>query len=321
MNFSSQQPASPFFSWFKVSLVFVIFLAVNFIMGNLHYPHVLFSSAIFILFALHPNTRLFLVLAIPILLQNVIFDSFRFVPFHWYLPIHVREPYLFDQYFFSIFYQGRTYLPHEFLMHFQRPLLDLISGALYNVLDPVVVLLVVLFWKMKDEYFAARYTSAFLLMNFFAFATYLFYPAAAPWYVSKYGFISPLMPVPGSPAGLARFDQLLGLGVSKEFYSMSPVVFGALPSMHAGFTMLGFLYSLKLGKRWSIPIGIYSLGMWLSALYLEHHYVIDILLGIFYALIAYILMEKCFVKANASILDFLNKMLLYPKAPCLLGKK
>lgn len=320
MNFSSQLSCSPVLAWFKVCLVFVVFLVGNFVMGNLHYPHVLFASAIFILFALHPHTRIFLVLAIPILLQNVIFDSFRFVPFHWYLPIHVQEPYLFDQRFFSIFYQGRSYLPHEFFMLFQRPLFDFISGALYNILDPVVVLLVVLFWRMKDQYFAGRYTSAFLLMNVFAFATYLFYPAAAPWYVSQYGFVSPLVPVPGSAAGLARFDQLLGLGVSKEFYSMSPVVFGALPSMHAGFTMLGFLYALKLGKKWSVPIGIYTFGMWISALYLEHHYVVDLLLGILYAFIAYVMMEKVFAKAHRKILDSLSKRLLYPQAPCLFGK-
>lgn len=308
-------------AWLRVWSVFFGFLGFHYLMGTLHYPHLLFGLTVILLFGLHSNTRLFILLMLPILLQNVFFDAFRLVPFHWYLPIHIEELYKFDQTFFSIAFNGKTYLPHEFFNLFQHPYLDFVSGLLYNALDPIVVIMVIVLWVKRGELSAARYALAFLLMNFFAFTTYFFYPAAAPWYVAKYGFVQPLGPIPGDPAGLARFDQMLGLGVSNEFYSMSPVVFGALPSMHAGFMMLVWLYSLKLSKKWYISLGLAALGMWVSALYLQHHYLVDVLLGIVYALVAWAILEKMLPHWGERIFGFKKKILFYPEAPCFFGKK
>ena len=53
--------------------------------------------------------------------------------------------------------------------------------------------------------------AAFLVMNIFADLTYVLYPAAAPWYVAKVGFVQPLGPIPGDPAGLIRFENSLVL--------------------------------------------------------------------------------------------------------------
>lgn len=297
---------------FSFSFFFVILLFCFLNQGDveLKKERFLFSGAVLSLYFIHRQARIFVILALPMLLQAMIFDTFRYVPFSWYLPIHVSEPYHLDQMLFGVHLNSQVLLLNEYFLKFSHPILDFISGVLYHALDPITYILILVFWRLKSADLAQRYSSAFLLMNFFAFATYLFYPAAAPWYVAKYGFLQPLSPVFGDPAGLAKFDQLIGSGFSNQLYQSSPVVFGAIPSMHAGFTMLGLLYCFHLNKKVVLPIAVYTVCMWASALYLQHHYMIDVVIGIGYAIIAYFLIEKLFLKMVRYLYGLLFKYLI-----------
>jgi hypothetical protein len=278
--------------WVFAVLGFAVFFCLfHYWMGGFNAAHVLYMALWVLLYLLMPKTRIFFILILPIFLHNILYDAFRYIPFSWLQPIHVQEPYALDARLFGIKAQGHFYLFHEYLLQWAHPALDFFAGIVYHLLDPMVFILVLLLWWLGGRDLAARYSSAFLLMNLFAFATYLFYPAAAPWYVEKYGFVPPVAPVLGDAAGLSQFDKLIGADLSQDFYGLCPVVFGAIPSMHAGFTMLGWLYARKLGKAWTLGYGFFALGMWWAALYLQHHYLIDVLLGILYAVVAYALIE------------------------------
>ena len=73
----------------------------------------------------------------------------------------------------------------------------------------------------------------------------------------------------------------------QAIYSRSSNVFGALPSLHAAYPFLVWITSLKVFPRahW-LFLGL-SLLTGFAAVYLCHHYVIDVLLGLAYATIAY----------------------------------
>lgn len=292
------------FSSVFVSIV-ILFCLFNYHTGELRPIHFMFSGTILALYFFHQQSRAFIVISIPFLIKEMIFDTLRYVPFSWLIPIHVSQPYYIDQFLFGVFINGKIWLPHELLLHFSHPFLDLFCGFLYHALVPIVFILLMVFWRFHSIDLAKRYGAAFLLMNLFAFATYVLYPAAAPWYISKYGFVQPIAAVLGDPAGLIKFDQLLGTHLSSAMYSSSPVVFGAIPSMHAGFTMLGWLYSFHLNKKVAGVIGLYTVSMWFSALYLQHHYLIDLVIGIFYAVIAYLLIEKLLIRFIRKMYDFL----------------
>ncbi|MFO1520324.1 MAG: phosphatase PAP2 family protein [bacterium] len=317
------QAAISFGERFKVWLIALGLLAafclLHYWLGGFDLTHLLFPLAVLLLYFAHAQSRMFVILAIPIILQNLFFDSFRYVPFHWFQPVHVSEPYHLDRLLFGIRHQGEVLLLNQYLLHFAGASLDFVCGVLYNLLDPMVAVILLLLWKLRSPELAERYGSAFLLMNFFAFATYLLYPAAAPWYVAKYGLVQPLGPVPGDAAGLANFDKIVGATVSAEMYQSSPVVFGAIPSMHAGFTMLGWMYSFHLNKRWAFGIGVYTVAMWFSAVYLQHHYVIDVILGIAYAVVAYVLIEKVFRQAVQKIYRIAYRLLTQNGTPPLFG--
>lgn len=272
--------------------IMALFFSFHYIMGGLWLIHFLFCVAILVLYFLHPKTRLFFVLAITFIIKEMIYDSFRYVPFEWLTPIRVIEPYAIDEFIFGISMDGGVVLFHEYLLKYAHPILDFIAGGIYHIFIPTIYIYPLLFWKLKSFEFAERYACAFLLINIFAFATYLLYPAAAPWYVAEYGFNQPLSPIVGSAAGLANFDKIFGIAVSNEIYSANPVVFGAIPSMHVGFTMLAWFYSFKVNKKLCVIAGTYAFLVIFSAIYLQHHYMIDVVLGIIYALIAFILIEK-----------------------------
>ncbi len=255
--------------------------------------HLLFIGSIFICYFMHPLSRRLLLIALPIVLYALMYDFFQYIPFKALLPIHVLGPYQIDQNLFGISQGGHLYHFHQFLFRvFNHPILDVYCGFIYLLHVPVVLLLLISFWKFSSDELAAQFALAFLVMNIFAFATYYFYPSAAPWFVAKYGFWQPLSPVPGDAAGLVRFDEILGLNLFTSNYQISPVPFGAIPSMHAGFATLGFLYSFQLNRKLPWLLGLYCLSMCFSALYLQHHYGIDLLLGIFYALFSYLITEN-----------------------------
>lgn len=270
-----------------------LFCLIHYLLGDLNKNHVAFISAGLFLFLAHRHTRVYLILALPMLFKEMMFDALRYVPFDWIKPIHVAEPYAIDKAFFSIpCGSAGSKLIHECLALHSSSLLDFTCGIFYHALDPIVFILLFLLWKMRDRESAERFAMAYLVINLFAFATYLLYPAAAPWYVTMYGFIQPLQPVAGNAAGLVNFDRLIGINLSADMYKFNPYVFGAIPSMHAGFTMLCWLYSAKIGRKFATAMGIYAIFMWFAALYLQHHYLIDLLIGQFYAVLTYFIIEK-----------------------------
>jgi len=276
-----------------VLLFSLFFLSLKIEMQGLNKFHVMFVGVVFFPYFLHPWSRKLLLIAFPMVLYGMMYDFFQYIPFSSLLPIRVSEPYLLDLNLFGIFSQGHVYPLHEFVYHFfQTPFWDIYCGVIYMLHVPMVIILLFVFWRFSSDELAARFIFAFWIMNIFAFLTYYFYPAAAPWFVQKYGFLQPLVPMPGDPAGLARFDQLLHLNLFTQNYQITPVPFGAVPSMHAGFAFLGFLYSLQFNRKLSFVLAFYCLSMWFAALYLQHHYLIDIILGILYALLAYVVVEK-----------------------------
>ena len=124
------------------------------------------------------------------------------------------------------------------------------------------------------------FSLSFVLINFLGFIVYYAYPAAPPWYIHEHGFrFTPL--TMGSTAGLAKFDAYFHAGVFKSIYAKGSNVFAAMPSLHSSYPVVVLYYGLKnkLGFA-NIFFGIVMLGIWFTAVYASHHYVLDVLAGI-----------------------------------------
>jgi membrane-associated phospholipid phosphatase len=195
--------------------------------------------------------------------------------------VHVAEPYLFELKWFGI--RGQT-LNEVFAAHHWTAL-DLACGFAYLVYvgEYLAVTLLLFFGGRHRMVRALAY--AFLIVNLLGFATYFLYPAAPPWYVAQYGLGPARLDVHSQAAAATRFDALLGTHFFAEVYGRGVDVYGAYPSLHAAYPMIVVwaVYRERM-LRWARgPAVAFFALMCLSAVYLQHHYVTDVLLGMAYA--------------------------------------
>jgi hypothetical protein len=238
-------------------------------------------------------TRRFFVGMLPFLLFGMVYDLTHLTqPLFRYLHIHVEEPYRFDKFFFGIPTADGRLTPNELFQRYHWPVVDFFTGLAY---------IVFVYWAIgfgaylalfrRDEVgqrLLRRFGWTFLLLNIVGFATYYVYPAAPPWYVADYGLGPANLDARSSMAGAARFDALVGIPYFATFYGRSADVFGAIPSLHVAYPLLTYLHGRELGKRWldAASFGLFLLVCF-AAVYLDHHYVLDVLLGVLYTVVAW----------------------------------
>jgi hypothetical protein len=178
---------------------------------------------------------------------------------------------------------GTVITPNEFFHQNTSTFLDLLSGVFYLCWIPVPLAFAgILFFRNRNLFF--QFSLTFFLVNIIGFIGYYSYPAAPPWYVSQYGFDF-ISSTPGNTAGLGRFDAYFGINVFKGIYSKSSNVFAAMPSLHAAYLLIVLYFGIKAKlKKWNILFAIILTGIWFAAVYTSHHYILDILAGIFCAI-------------------------------------
>jgi membrane-associated phospholipid phosphatase len=273
-----------------------LYWSALFSVHGLKTDHLAVGTAILALSYLGRMSRGFLGFTLPFFLTLIVYDSQRFYSDYIRGPIHVSEPYLFDRTFFGIQTQQGVLTPNEWWQLHTHPLLDLLTGFAYLVFFTVFILLSGYFAVYLGQTGTSKFTPkqvaarakrmpwAFFWLNVVGYSTYYWYAAAPPWYVSLYGLGPARLDVPANSAGCARFDQILGTHFFSEMYGRAADVFGAIPSLHVAYPLLGVLFAFQLGSARIFSILFYAL-MCFSAVYLNHHYVLDILWGSTYAVI------------------------------------
>jgi membrane-associated phospholipid phosphatase len=260
-----------------IPLLCAAYLALVLALHDLRPEHVLAVVLALVLSFWSDGTRRLARVGLPYVLYAAVYDSMR-----WYEDairspvIHVREPYDFDLRLFGI--NGLT--PNEWLQLHTSRVLDFLCGLAYTpffFIGESVILSIYL--GMTGQMRAGeRFTWAFVIANIIGFSCYYIYPAAPPWYVADHGFVVD-MTVRASPAGTVRFDQLIGFPLMQGFYGKSADVFGAIPSLHIVYPFLALVYGWRL-RRFRPAALAYFLLVCFSAVYLNHHYLLDILVGL-----------------------------------------
>lgn len=139
-----------------------------------------------------------------------------------------------------------------------------------------------LLWLTKRHQFR-QFITGILVLSYGALATYLFYPAAPPWLASEQGYLPPIEKVLFTTT--AFFSSALDVPTIYNQFNPNPIA--AVPSLHAAYPFLIFLFAWKFFRWksfWFLP---YVLSVWITLVYFGEHYVIDIILGIFYSFFAY----------------------------------
>ncbi|MCD8388369.1 MAG: phosphatase PAP2 family protein [Bacteroidales bacterium] len=277
-----------------------IWLGVTALFIGFRVEHVVLAVLIAVLFFASNPTRRLIVALVPFFLFGISYDWMNLCPNYNVNPVDVADLYNAEKRIFGIAYGGAMLTPNEFWALHTQPWLDVLCGIFYLCWVPVPIFfgLWLYFRGQKASYL--HFALVFLLVNLLGFSFYYVHPAAPPWYVANHGFEA----VPGTlgeVAGLGAFDRITGLNIFDGLYARNSNVFAALPSLHSAYTLVAFIYSLRsrCGLGWKIALGIITVGIWFTAVYTSHHYIIDVLGGIACALVGFLLFEYALMRIPA----------------------
>lgn len=173
--------------------------------------------------------------------------------------------------------------------------LDVLAAVPYTI-HAVVPLFYAPFLLARCRSPARLGTFAFTLgcMNIAAVTTHVLFPTAPPWYYDKYGLTPATYAMKGDPAGLSRLDARAGGSFFHAMYhDGGKVVFGSWPSLHGAWPYLMAIFApTSAGRTGQAVAWAYVALVWWAALYLQHHWFVDLLGGALYAEVAYHLVGR-----------------------------
>lgn len=192
--------------------------------------------------------------------------------------IHVREPYALEALLFPAPSATGVRTLSELIAAHHSAALDLACGAVYFAfLLEVIAVAIYLFFRARP--LMLELSLRFGAVNLLGWSLWLLYPTAPPWYVDVHGLSAPTSAIASNAAALTRVDKLLGISYFEHFYARSAYVFGAFPSLHVAYAVLVVLVTWQLGGWLRIAAPIFAVSIAFAAVYLRHHYLIDVLGG------------------------------------------
>jgi hypothetical protein len=209
----------------------------------------------------------------------IIFDYMKAFPNYNVSTVHIADLYNLEKHLFGINYQGHLLTPNEYWKVNSTTILDVIAGLFYICWIPVPLgFATYLFFINRREFLSFALT--FLVVNLLGFVIYYCFPAAPPWYIQEHGFVFHAA-TPGNTGGLARFDNYFNVHIFQSIYQKGSNVFAAMPSLHSAYPVIVIYYAFRnhLGIA-KLFLGTVMVGIWLTAVYTSHHYVLDVLAGI-----------------------------------------
>lgn len=292
-----------FARWRLVGVVSMpLYLVWTHIFIGLRPEHFVFTIAFMLLFGLNKKTAWFAYLVLPFLLVGIGYENLRLI-MDWRPEIHVADLYNTELALFGINTATGPVIPPLFFKTHNHPILDFITGLTYLLyLAETFIFGIYLVFKAPKK--LAFITWGFFLLNLVGWITWIVWPAAPPWYVDKYGMGPADLAAPGDPAGAARFDALFGINLFHSFYARNGNVFGAMPSLHCAYPTLVALVAWPMGKKLRIFTILFAGTMYFSAMYLQHHYALDVIAGITYAITVFagmLALERWRATADAGV--------------------
>lgn len=232
-----------------------------------------------VLFYASAITRKFILGFTIFIVYWVIFDFMKAFPNYNFTAVHIADLYNLEKHLFGINDNGIRVTPNEYWKLHSKTAIDVITGIFYLCWIPVPLgFAAFLFFKNKRQFL--YFSLTFVLVNLLGFVVYYTFPAAPPWYIQVHGFaFTPL--TAGNTAGLARFDAYFHAGIFKSIYTKGSNVFAAMPSLHSSYPVIVVYYGIKnrLGLV-NVIFATVMVGIWFTAVYASHHYVLDVLAGI-----------------------------------------
>jgi hypothetical protein len=265
-------------------LVPVAYVLVIAGIGDLRVEHIVLVLVVLGLSAFGPRARAFLSDITPYVLVLLGYDTVRYARRVFVTAERVHACGLRSFELSTLAVSRGVTLQDWFQLH-HAPFWDVVFAVPYTIFA-YLALIYSGYLYFVDRGRMRRYLWAFAIANFISFVVWMAFPAAPPWYVRAHGCHVSMADLP-SAAGLLRVDQLFGMHYFESLYSRAASVFGAMPSMHCAYPMLGLLTAWRSATWKTRPIHLlYAVTMFVGSNYLDHHWLWDGIAGIALACVA-----------------------------------
>ncbi|KAI4109262.1 MAG: hypothetical protein L6R37_000693 [Teloschistes peruensis] len=227
-------------SWYDGQYLILAILGI-FSLCIIASPGPLFKTAVstlVILALILPITRQFFLPFLFIATWLVFFYACGFIPSNWRPPIWVRVLPALE----NIFYGANI---SNILSAHKSTFLDIMAWLPYGIMHfgaPAVCSIIMFIFASPGT--VPVFAKSYGWMNLIGVAIQLTFPCSPPWYENMYGLAPANYSIKGSPAGLARIDELFGIALYTPTFTGSPMVFGAFPSLHAGSAVIEALFMI-----------------------------------------------------------------------------
>ena len=266
------------------------------ILGGFRGDHVFVGCLVLGLAYSGARGRQVLLFLLPLILTAVVYDAQRYAHAVFPRAIITSGLYELERAAFGINTEAGRITPNEWLLARLHPVLDLVSGLTYLLFMPAFVLTAAYFERVAGRRGtrtrspdhararARRVMWSLFWVNVAGFLTHTVFPTAPPWYVAEYGFGPVALEAPPDPAGTARFDAVIGIDYFAGLYQKSVNVFGAMPSLHIGWSAIALYWAIRFGALRVLSASFLA-SMCFAAVYLNHHYVVDVVAGAIYGFV------------------------------------
>jgi hypothetical protein len=280
-----------------VSGLSLLYLFISYLLLGFKSDQLVLVGIFNVLFYASVVTRKFILGFSIFIVYWIIFDYMKAFPNYYYKDVAIGGLYNLEKSIFGIHHNNALLTPNEYLLLKSNTVMDIFAGAFYLCWIPVPLgFAAYLFFKNKQQFL--YFSLTFVVVNLLGFVVYYAYPAAPPWYIQVHGFnFHPL--TQGNTAGLARFDKYFNVTIFKSIYAKGSNVFAAMPSLHSSYPVIVVYYGIKnkLGLINLFFITV-TVGIWFTAVYASHHYILDVLAGILCATLGILLFNIILTSSN-----------------------
>ena len=254
---------------------------------DFHWENAVVLATALALFCIGPRTKKLFLGVYPIGLVGILYDSMRVVENVGVTPssVHLCDLRAHELALFGVTMNGERVTLHDWFQAHWSPWLDRLCAIPYGTF--IFVCIAAAVWMYVRDYpRMVRFAWCFFALNVAGFVTYHLYPAAPPWYFHAHGCVVDVHAHASEGPNLARVDAWLGVPYFAGMYGRASDVFGAMPSLHCAYALLVALEGWAVfSKAWRAASCAFFALMCFSALYLDHHWVLDALAGITYCAI------------------------------------
>jgi hypothetical protein len=292
-------------SLIATTFISIVYLLLSYILVGFKSDQLVLLSIFNVCYYASWLTRKFIMGFSIFIIYWVLFDYMKAFPNYLYHTVSIEELYNVEKQLFGIMLAGKEVTPNEYWLANSNTITDVCSGFFYLLWIPVpLAFAAYLYFKNRKQFLYFSFT--FFLVNLLGFVVYYVYPAAPPWYIQLHGFEF-IAETKGNTGGLSRFDEFFKLPIFESIYSKGSNVFAAMPSLHSSYPVIVLYYGLKnkLGLI-NVFFAVVMLGIWFTAIYTSHHYMLDVLAGIICALIGIQLF--IWIAKRKSIKNLIDKM-------------